>query len=250
MLALFLALGSCATWTSRTPGQATAQMATIPLQESAYGDLIYRGQVFPLKGAQAQPTYVYERRVSVRDGLQASTSFTRDGDQVALIETALHGPGTALQEYTQHHFQVQQVGRVSVAQGQVQFTLIDNSGERRATESLDLPVVVGPTLFSFAFEHLSELTQGKTVPFRFAVPSRLETVGFELSCVQPCTEPKRLKMAPTSAIIGLVVDPLFITLEQGKLVSLEGRVPTKRRVGTDWADFDARVTYELLADYR
>lgn len=231
---------------SRTPGLATASLRQVSVDESAYGARMYRGLVFPLHGGQEKPLYVYERRVQDAGDGQRSTSFTRDGDSVALIETALHGPGSSLREYTQHHFQTNQVGRVWVEGHQVHFSLTDDEGERRASEALSLPVVVGPTLFSFVFEQVEALRHGGVVPFRFAVPSRLETVGFQLKCVAPCQEPMRVEMSASSGLIGLIVDPLYITLGAGQLSRLEGRVPTKRKVNGAWVDFDARVEYESV----
>jgi hypothetical protein len=56
-------------------------------------------------------------------------------------------------------------------------------------------------------------------------------------------------MEASSLLYGLVIDPIHFTFDTatGKLVRLEGRVPTKLRSDSGWEDFDARVEYQFLA---
>lgn len=219
-------------------------MSTNP---SDYGTLVFEGRVFPLGRPGGEPTYLYERRVAhdATTGGSKSTSFTRDQHGAVLIETATHDADWGLREFTEYQFQLGEVGRLFVRDGVAEFHLTHGSTERVATERIDLPVVVGPTLYGFVELHRAELLAGQRVPFRFAVLSRLETIGFELTLVDArAANQLRICMKATSPLIGLLVDPLYITYERdGQLVALDGRVPTKVRQGDEWADFDAHVEY-------
>lgn len=239
----------------------TASCSTVPFKPrpavqlgpevTGRGETIYFGSTFPLKGAGAEPLYVYERRVAAQpDGSVIATHLTREpGGAVALADTATHDQAYALAEYTLLANQLGQTGSVRVAQGQVSFRLVDDAGEHTATERQSDPVVVGPTLVGFVFTHLEALRAGQVFPVRFAVLERLETIGFQLSQVEAPAGLTRIKMAPSGFLYSLLIAPIHFTFETatGKLVRLEGRVPPKVREGEGWADLDARVEYRFVA---
>ena len=89
---------------------------------------------------------------------------------------------------------------------------------------------------------------GDSVNFRFAVISRLETVGFVLQKVSSSDTLVRIRMKASSAFIALMVDPIYLTFSADRsLVSLEGRVPTKLKKWNGWTDLDAFVEYDNAA---
>jgi len=213
-----------------------------------YGDLIYKGSVFKLDGKRTSPLYVYERRVRSVGPLQVSTSFTHDEYEVALIQMATHDPAYSLKEYNEYQFQLGEVGSVNISGTTAHFRLLSGERERRAQEIVTLPVVVGPTLYGFIYQNWERLLSGDKVDFRFAVISRLETVGFVLQKVSSSDNLVRIRMKASSPFIALMVDPIYFTFSPDRrLVSLEGRVPTKLQKGNGWVDLDAFVEYDNVS---
>jgi hypothetical protein len=245
MIALCLVLGACATSHLLPPEQSTgAVLARSPSSPDELGKQIYEGVVYPLHGARTAPRFIYERRVQVLpDGLR-STSFTRDGTTPAVVEIAEHGTDYSLRRFVEYQHQLGQVGRVELTGGIATFTLVEGSTERTCSETVTDPVVVGPTLYGFIRQHWSPLMAGERLPIRFAVPSRLETIGFELERTAADAGEVTIRMRPTSPLIALVVAPLVITwTEAGALLALDGRVPTRLPVDGQWRDFDAHTEY-------
>jgi hypothetical protein len=214
------------------------------------GEHIYRGRVYAIDGHPAQPTYVYERHVDTQGAALVSTHVTRDGRGVIqLAEAAEHAADYSLASYTLYANQLGQTGSIHVDGDQVAFRVREGDRERTATEQVDAPVLVGPTLVGYIVDHLDELARGETFSVRMAILDRLETIGFDLEAVDAPAGRTRVKMSPSSFLIGLAVAPIYFTYDtqSRSLVRLEGRVPTKVRAGEHWADFDARVEYEMVA---
>jgi hypothetical protein len=214
------------------------------------GERIYRGRVYALDPSATEPTYVYERRVDAHGRTLVSTHVTRDPRGVIqLAESAEHAPDYALARYTLHANQLGQTGSITVDGDEVAFRVRAGNDERTATERVDAPVVVGPTLVGYIFAHLDRLARGERFQVRMAILDRLETIGFDLRAVLAPDGLTRIEMSPSSFLIGLAVDPIYFTYDraEGSLVRLEGRVPTKIRDGEHWADFDARVDYDMFA---
>jgi hypothetical protein len=220
---------------------------TLPASLGTRGDSIYFGSTFPLKGEEKAPLFVYERRVEALDGALTSTHITRTPEGVvAVAEQATHTTSYELLDYTLLTDQQGQTGRIRVEGDRV--TLSQGEGSR--VETGPGAVVVGPTLVGYIFKRLDSLRSGKTLPVRFAVLERLETLGFELASVPAHDGQTRVRMTPASFVIRLVVDPVFFTFEtaSGKLVRIEGRVPPKRVSAGKLFDLDARVEYRFVAD--
>lgn len=243
---------ACATTHHVAPGAtSTDSLAATSRIATDYGQLVYEGAVFDLTPRSATPRFHYERRVRHQpDGL-SSTSFTHDDKDVVLVEVAEHSADYSLSGYTEFQFQLGEVSRVSVKDGRVEFRRLQGETEQLATESVSQPVVVGPTLYGFALHHWDQLLAGQVVPFRFAVTSRLETVGFELRRLPSAPDVVRIEMRPQSPLISLIVDPLVITWSSAdrQLVSLDGRVPTRVFRDGAWRDFDAHVEYQNRSSF-
>lgn len=241
-----LAVGCASTKSLAGGATVEAQLSQVSRESGTFGDLVYVGTVAPLK-TPATPIYEYERRV--KDG--SSTSFTKQGAEPVLIEQASHDADYGLSSYVQWQLQTREVGRVNVENGVVRLSHASGDVERVAEEPLREPVVVGPTLFGFIARHREQLLKGEVLTIRFAVTSRLETIPFELSRVDGPNGQPRIRMAAKSALVALVVDPLFVTYSaDGALVALDGRVPTKLKQGDRWTDFDAHVVYRNESVFR
>lgn len=237
----------CASTKSLGPGATVEdQLGAVARESGTFGDLVYVGTVATLK-EPTKPVYEYERRV--KDG--SSTSFTKQGAEPVLIEQATHDADYGLSSYVQWQLQTREVGRVTVENGVVRLSQSSGGVERFAEEPLRESVVVGPTLFGFIARHREQLLKGEVLTIRFAVTSRLETIPFELSRVDGPNGQTRIRMAAKSALVALVVDPLFVTYSaEGSLVALDGRVPTKLKQGDGWTDFDAHVDYRNEGAFR
>lgn len=220
-------------------------LGNVSLDARTYGDLIYTGAVYPLKGDMSKPLYIYERHVQNRNGVYYSTSFTREGDQAVLVQVAKHDSRYRLQKYTEYQFQLGEVSTVTMSGDSVEFHVTAGRSEKRTSEIVSLPVVVGPSLYGFINQNWEKLIKGETIGFRFPVISRMETVGFELKKAASPDDQIRIQMTASSMIIALFVDPIYFTYSRNRrLISLEGRVPTKVKKGNAWADLDAYVAYK------
>ena len=155
----------------------------------------------------------------------------------------------ALIDYTLHANQLGQTGTIRVEKDQVSFERLEGTNRRTRIERQEGPVVVGPTLVGYIFRHLEALRANQILGVRLAVLDRLETIGFQLQAVEAQPGQTRIRMKPSSFLVGMLVDPVYFTFESGtgKLVRLEGRVPPKVRAGKGWRDFDARVEYRYVA---
>jgi hypothetical protein len=223
----------------------------VPERLSQEGESIYFGQVFPLGEAAAQPTFVYERRVASRGNGVVSSHVTRTPQgSVALAEEALHDARYALARYELFTNQRGQRGSIRMQGDDVYFHLVEGTREQNAVEHHSgVPVLVGPTLVGYVVQHLPALRSGQRLDVRLAVLDRLETLGFELESVPAPSGETQVRMRPSSLLVRLAVSPVLFSFEttSGKLLRLEGPVPTKLPTTAGLQDFDARVEYRFVA---
>jgi hypothetical protein len=244
---LFVALCFTGVWAKGE--NSAALLAKVSQDPNSYGELIQQGTLYPLKGERSKPIYFYERHVRSEGADLISTSYTHDGQKVQLVETAVSDANYRVREFTENQFQLGEVGKVTVTGNKVQFYSVKGEKEKRADETVSLPVVVGPTFYGFIYQNWDALMAGKTVPFRLAVLSRMETVGFEFTKVDSAPNQIRIRMKPTAFAISLLVNPIHFTFSSAdkSVISLEGRVPPKIKKGDDWADLDAYEVYKNIA---
>lgn len=243
-----VALGSSAGWA--IGGSDSAEMlGKVSQDPNSYGELIQQGTIYPLKGDRSRPLYYYERRVRSEGARLVSTSYVHDRGKVQLVETAVSDENYKLIEFTENQFQLGSVGKVTVEGDKVYFFSVNEKKEKYSEETARLPVVAGPTFFGFVYKNWDALTAGKTVPFRFAVLSRMETVGFEFNRVDSGPNQVRIRMKPTAFAVSLLVNPLYFTFSavDKSVQTLEGRVPPKIRKGDGWADLDAYEVYKNIS---
>jgi hypothetical protein len=224
-------------------------LGKVPQGAESYGDLITQGTIFPLKGDRSKPLYFFERRVRNEGSEIQSTSYTHDGQKPVLVETAIHDANFKVREFTENQFQLGTVGKMTVDGNKVYFFSVTGTKDKWADEAVtSLPIVCGPTFFGFMYKNWDSLMAGNTVPFRYAVISRMETVGFEFQKVESAPNQIRIRMKPTSYVISLLVNPIHFTFASDKsLLTLEGRVPPKIKKGDGWDDLDAYEVYKNIA---
>lgn len=224
-------------------------LSKVSTDAGSYGELINQGTIFPLKGDRAKPLYFFERRVRNEGAEILSTSYTHDGQKPVLVETAIHDANYKVREFTENQFQLGTVGKMTVDGNKVHFYSVAGGKEKHAEETAaSLPIVAGPTLYGFIMNNWATLMAGKTIPFRYCVIHRMETVGFEFKKVDSGPDQVRIQMKPTSYVISLLVDPIHFTFSTDKsLLFLEGRVPPKIKKGNGWADLDAYEVYKNIA---
>lgn len=118
-------------------------------------------------------------------------------------------------------------------------------------EVLQPDTLVAEMIPYFIVERWNALARGVEVPFRFIVPSRLETVGFKFVKEAEVTwrgQPAlRLRMEPSSIVIRQIVDPLFFIVQKDgahRVLEYVGRTTPKHRDGEKWKDLDARTVYD------
>jgi hypothetical protein len=213
-------------------------------------ETVYFGSVFPLDKPGKEPLYVYERRVGSEHGQPVAAHITRDASGATILaDSATHAPDYRLIDYTLHTNQLGQSGSIHVGRDEVSFRLDEGGRQRTRSEKASAPVVVGPTLVGYIFRNLDQLRAGQVLPVRFAVLDRLETIGFQLDAVPAPTGQTRIRMRASSFLLAALIDPVTFTFESdtGKLVRLEGRVPSKIRCGDRLRDLDARVEYRFVA---
>src|SRR5262249_7323283 len=144
------------------------------------GDQIYEGRVYSLDGRH-QPPFRYERRVEARESGMTSTHITYDpSGEVVVVQSAEHSPSYELARAEMIHRQTGASASVVVSNGRATFTLKDGEAESVSDEAVQDPVVAGPTMFGFILAHWDELRRGASIPIRFAVLERRETLRFVL----------------------------------------------------------------------
>lgn len=213
------------------------------------GDLIYKGRTFAQDEQAVEPLFHYERRLQVTPTAHTATHLTWDADSRDLViaEEAVYGPQARLRRFTALNRQsgLSAVVEVSADGRQLHFSVNDNGVVSLSTETVDRPVVAGPTLFGFVLAHAAQLAAGSTVPVRMIVPADKRSYGLDIRRESVSAGQVVYTIAasdwwlrPFLATMRLVVDTHRHTVQR-----YEGRVPPMRHVGGSWRALDARVEY-------
>ena len=251
-VALVLAgvLAACGSITPRPlPSPQLERLNAIQDRPSSTGDQIYEGRVYALDG-RPDPLFRYERRVRQAGVAVTSTHITHDlTGAVVVVQSAVHSPAYELQRADMIHRQTGSSASVAVANGEATYTLHDGVRETTTHERVGDPVVAGPTMFGYILAHWDELTRGTSLPIRFAVLERGESLGFVLDQVEAPEGCTIIRMKPTNALVRLAVAPTYFQFDAKSRQILEytGRVPPLERIKDRLATLDARVTYSFVA---
>ena len=125
------------------------------------------------------------------------------------------------------------------------------SETKTSSEYLRKDTLVSDMIPGFIVKHWDELAGGKEVAFRCVIPSRLETVGFELAKDSETEwhgkRVLRLRMKASNFFAARLVAPLFFVVESEpphRVLEYTGRTAPKLRKGQKWRDLDARVVFD------
>lgn len=121
---------------------------------------------------------------------------------------------------------------------------------RTATETQTEPILINDTLPSFISQNWGSLTNGQTLPFRYAIIPRLETIGFTLRQTGQRDTAHgnviELEMAPGNWLLRKLVVPIQFTVERGplhRILEYTGRTTPKVKNGRNWEDLDATTRF-------
>ena len=238
-------------------GIARRSLPSAPLQRlleleqspTAAGDQVYEGRVYALDG-RPNPLFSYERRVQTVDSSVTSTHITHDPTgAVVVMQSAAHTPTYELQRADMIHRQTGATASVVVIGEEAVFTLHDGTHATSTRERLEAPLVAGPTTFGYILAHWAELTRGETLPIRFAVLERGESIGFALKQVEAPDGRTIIRMKPTNLLVRLAVAPTYVQFDttSRRILEYTGRVPPLEQVGNRLKTLDARVAYAFVA---
>src|SRR5262249_26286073 len=148
------ALALTAACSSAAPAGEPHSALDVAPAVTAAGESVYFGDVFALERSEAQPSFVYERRVAEQPAGARSTHITRDpSGSIAIAEAATHSRDYELYEYTLYTDQLGESGSIRSSGGQLLFELRDGDRARTAVEEVTDPVVVGPTWVGYIARH-------------------------------------------------------------------------------------------------
>src|SRR5262249_11818346 len=141
-----------------------------------------------------------------------------------------------------------------VSHGRATFTLNEGGHVTTAREELTDPVVAGPTMFGYILAHWDDLMSGASLPIRFAVLERHETIGFVLDLVDSPTPGRTvIRMKPSSFLIRMAIAPTYFEFDTAsrKILEYTGSVPPFETIDGRLQTLDARVAYRFVAaDFR
>jgi hypothetical protein len=129
------------------------------------------------------------------------------------------------------------------------FTLQEDGKSSVASERVTAPVVSGSTMFGYIVTHWDELMRGASLPIRFAVIERKETIGFTLARVDASQGRTAIRMTPSNWLMKLAVPSTSFEFDTTtrKVLEYTGRVPPMEVVNGALKTLNARVTYEFRA---
>lgn len=253
-LASVTQLAACTRITAQPlPGTSKQRLFSLERQPAAAGEQIYEGQVYALDG-RLDPLFRYERRVSESGDTVTSTHITHDPtNAVVVVQSAVHSPGYDLRRADLIHGQSGVTASVVIANGQATFTLDDGRDRTTSTEQIEAPFVAGPTMFGFIQEHWDDLVARRSLPIRFAVLERGESIGFVLDTVDAPTGRTIVRMRPSSPLVRLAVAPTYFQFDSKtkRILEYTGRVPPFEDRDGRLTTLDARVAYTFrTAEFR
>jgi hypothetical protein len=139
------------------------------------------GKVYDLK-QKNKVLFLFERQVEGPPDKQHVVVRFLSPSRKELVHEEVDYEGRRFREYTVDKFQTGEHAEVLVDSGKIQFLYKDRERqEKRNTETWSASVIVIDELPWFIRQNWQSLKAGRSVPFRFVVPDRAETVGFELS---------------------------------------------------------------------
>ena len=219
------------------------------------GDVVYWGEVFPMAApAGTAAPYRYARRVLALPAGLSAAHLTYGADGRLLIEERVSlSEHRSFQRLDVANRQTLESGSAVLSPDgrQLHFSWTSAGTTRTSVEAVDAPVVAGPSLHGTMLQHWDTLRAGEVLRVRLAVPSRLESHGFDIRLSQEADGHTVFSATPASWLVRLAVAPLRATFDTAtrSLVRYEGRVPPMQaRDNGKLAALDARVLYTPQAN--
>jgi hypothetical protein len=133
-----------------------------------------------------------------------------------------------------------------VPQGVI-FRYLKNGQWKENFEKTSELVIVGPQLVEVLLANWDKIVSGKSLSLRFAVPDRLETIGFRISFEKTENGVSIFHFSPSSFFIRQFVSPLVLRFDhpQRKLLTMRGRSFLKKKKGEEWVDLIGEFRFTL-----
>ena len=231
-----------------------AELHLESLQQSpdAAGSLVYQGAVWASKTPGAAPLFHYVRRVGRSDAGLTSVHLTHDpAGRLLIAEQAESNPAYALRRFAVANRQQGFSGSVVLsADGRrLDYQLLRNGQRSSASETVNDPVVAGPTLHGYVLQHWDALSSGKTLPVRLIVMTEKTTYGFDIQALPQADGRSSFSITPSSLLVRLAVAPLIVSFDSASraLLRYDGRVPPMQGLAGALQPLDARVDYTMVA---
>jgi hypothetical protein len=200
------------------------------------------------------------KRTATRAGtnLTVLREYTAPDGKVAGRETVSY-QGDQLLTYTLDDVQTGANGSAKILRepsnppsGKIEFNYLVPRGQlETATESLRPDTLTSDMVGPFLSDHWTALISGREVKCRYLVVPRMETVGFTFTRTAETSWRGKpvvvIRMAASSWVVGLKVDPLFFKIEkngQHRILQYTGRVTPKIKTKTGWKDLDAVTVFD------
>jgi hypothetical protein len=223
----------------------------------AMGRTVFNGQVHDPGPVKEKIIFTISQEATDGDGqLTKVTTFKDPSGGVALIESTeivKSASGEKLKKFTIDQPQTQAKGSVEIKDGKAYFKFSENGKEKTSDEKVKGNFIVGPMIGTLLNDHWTEIMAGKTIPARFAVLERQESVGFDFFKEKETELNGQkvviVKMKPSSFVIAAIVDPLhfYVAADSRLIVQIDGRTTVKRLVNGKYRDLDTLVTYQYPA---
>ncbi len=254
---LLLMLGGAGCRTRATPLQALEQQALADLEQApeSAGALVYEGTVFALSGDSDDALYRYQRRVHDVAGQRVATHLTiAPTGHTMLSLKATSSLDYDFVELEQINGQNGVTGRARMIDADhVEFATKRDGRVETRVESVDAPVVSGPTLFGWVRAHWAELGRGEAIVVRFATIERARTYAFVLRLELATAATTVISMVAKDPLVRTSIAPMRLVFDtaSGNIIRYEGRVPPMIEDARGLAPLDARVEYAFAApEYR
>jgi len=228
--------------------------AALPLKYEVPASLT--GTIYDATGTNVLFTF---KRTATRTGTNLSVlrEYAAPDGKLAGRETVLY-QGDQLVTYALDELQTGTKGSAKLlhalsdpASGKIEFNyLVPGSTAENATEALRPDTLTSDMVGRFLADHWTALINGREVKCRYLVVPRKETVGFTFTRSAETSWRGKpvvvIRMAASSWVVGLNVDPLFFTMEQNgqhRVLQYTGRIPLKIKFKAGWQDLDGVTVF-------
>jgi hypothetical protein len=185
-----------------------------------------------------QPTIIYHWEMDRDDANGKWTSRYRTLAGTLAVQDEVLWSGGQLRRYSYQRYTINEQSSVEVQGGKLIFTRVMDGKKDQAEEDYKPNFTVGPTVIPYVQKNWSALVGGKSLPIRYGVLDRMETIGFDLKrdTGHQRSGPNSvvIRMRASSLFVRLAVDPIYFVLSNdgNTLYEIIGRsLPVERPNG-------------------